>query len=88
MSGSAKGRVILPRVRRGAQVKARCMGVCAWCGWETTSPKVAGLVCLRCESDEIDWVPAAGRITPTRDEQFAHGSIALGLLGGAIHVRR
>jgi hypothetical protein len=90
MSGSAKGRVIFSRAVRNATAQPIQHGTCAWCGWECATPKVAGLTCLRCGSDEIDWTDPLRVVARPYVPQNTHvpGLIAASVLGARVHGRR
>lgn len=86
MSGSYKGRVLMPTAARAsAQHIAGRQGVCAWCGEPCYGPKDQPVRCPRCDSDEIDWVIPVDTTTAAPHQHFRNthtpGSIAIGMLG-------
>ena len=85
MSGSYKGRVLMPTAARPdhQHVSGR-QGTCAWCGETCYGPKDQPTRCPRCDSDEIDWIVPVVPVADAPHQHFrdAHtpGSIAYVML--------
>lgn len=90
MSGSLKGRVLLPASARPSRQETPREGICAWCGGPVLGT-TAGC-CGRCGSQEIDWatprVQDPERRHVVRDEAHTPGTIAYSVLGATVHRRR
>lgn len=90
MSGSAKGRALLPKAARTlGQHKPEREGSCAWCALTIFGPSAAAQVvvaCFRCGSTEIDWIVPAPPPTNhyTRDINYLPGLLSCSLLGARI----